>query len=75
MILVKFIKINLILQKFNMIEDIDFNEICEVCERKDESVIQNLIMHGYKICKSCNLSKTIFPIGIPDEIIPSDPDV
>ncbi len=45
-----------------MIEDIDFNEICEVCERKDESVIQNLIMHGYKICKSCNLSKTIFPI-------------
>ena len=29
MILKKFIKINLILQKFNMIEDIDFNEICE----------------------------------------------
>ena len=58
----KFIKINPILQKFNMIEDIDFDEICEVCERKDESVIQNLIMHGYKICKSCNLSKTIFPI-------------
>ena len=45
-----------------MIEDIDFNEICEECERKDESVIQNLIMYGYKICKSCNLSKTIFPI-------------
>ena len=62
MILVKFIKINPILQKFNMIEEIDFNEICEECERKDESVIQNLIMHGYKICKSCNLSKTIFPI-------------
>ena len=62
MIPIKFIKVNPILQKFNMIEDIDFNEICEECERKDESVIQNLIMHGYKICKSCNLSKIIFPI-------------
>ena len=62
MIPIKFIKVNPILQKFNMIEDIDFNESCEECKRKDESVIQNLIMHGYKICKSCNLAKTIFPI-------------
>ena len=36
--------------------------ICEECNKEDESVKQNLIMHGYKICKSCNLAKTIFPI-------------
>ena len=46
---------------------IDDNEdtadnICEECRKKDESVIQNLIMHSYKICNSCNLSKKIFPI-------------
>ena len=35
---------------------------CEQCKKEDESVKQNLIMHGYKICKSCNLAKTIFPI-------------
>ena len=34
----------------------------EQCKKEDESVKQNLIMHGYKICKSCNLAKTIFPI-------------
>ena len=30
--------------------------------KEDESVTQNLIVHGYKICDSCKLSKTIFPI-------------
>ena len=38
------------------------DNICEECNKKDESVKQNLIMHSYKICNSCNLSKTIFPI-------------
>ncbi len=38
------------------------DNICEECKKEDESVKQNLIMHGYKICKSCNLAKTIFPI-------------
>ena len=38
------------------------NDICEECKKEDQSVKQNLIMHGYKICYSCNLSKTIFPI-------------
>ena len=38
------------------------DNFCEQCEKEDESVKQNLIMHGYKICKSCNLAKTIFPI-------------
>ena len=43
----------------------DFEEIdnfCEECKKEDESVKQNLIMHSYKICNSCNLAKTIFPI-------------
>ena len=43
-------------------QDIEINNICEECKKEDESVKQNLIMHGYKICKSCNLAKTIFPI-------------
>ena len=38
------------------------NNICEVCKKEDESVRQNLIMHSYKICNSCNLAKMIFPI-------------
>ena len=40
----------------------DVNNFCEECKKEDVSVKQNLIMHGYKICKSCNLAKTIFPI-------------
>ena len=40
----------------------DVNNFCEECKKEDVSVKQNLIMHGYKICKSCNLVKTIFPI-------------
>ena len=35
---------------------------CEECEKEDETVKSNLIMHGFKICDSCKLSKTIFPI-------------
>ena len=38
------------------------DNICEKCKKEDESVMQNLIMYNYKICKSCNLEKTIFPI-------------
>ena len=40
----------------------ELNNICEECKKEDTSVKQNLIMHSYKICKSCNLAKTIFPI-------------
>ena len=40
----------------------DLNEICEECKKKDESVYHNLILTGFKVCKSCRLSKTIFPI-------------
>ena len=46
---------------------IDYNKettenTCEECKKEDGSVLQNLIMHSYKICNSCNLSKRIFPI-------------
>ena len=40
----------------------ELDNICEECKKEDESVSQNLIMHGYKICDSCKLSKTIFPV-------------
>ena len=43
-------------------EGLEINNVCEECKKEQESVKQNLIMHGYKICKSCNLAKTIFPI-------------
>jgi len=47
--------------------NIDYNEesldnICDECKSEDESVSQNLILTGFKICKSCRVSKTIFPI-------------
>ena len=52
--------------KFDEIYDQDNNEdlnnICDECKEEDESVSQNLILTGFKICKSCRVSKTIFPI-------------
>ena len=40
----------------------ELNNICDECKEKDESVTQNLILTGFKLCKSCRLSKTIFPL-------------
>jgi len=40
----------------------ELNNICEECNKEDESVSQNLILTGFKICKSCRTSKTVFPI-------------
>ena len=40
----------------------ELNNICEDCKKENESVSQNLIMYGYKICESCRISKTIFPL-------------
>ena len=40
----------------------DLNNICDECKDEHESVSQNLILTGFKICKSCRVSKTIFPI-------------
>ena len=53
-----------------MIKDIDqdkiieneLDDICEECKKEDKSVIENLILTGYKLCKSCRTSKTLFPI-------------
>ena len=42
------------------IEKID--NICEECKKEDLSVSQNLILTGFKVCSSCKLSKTIYPI-------------
>ena len=44
-------------------ENLDkLDDICEECKKEDESVSQNLILTGFKICKFCRTSKTIFPI-------------
>ena len=40
----------------------ELDDICEECNKKNKCVSQNLIMYGYKICESCRVSKTIFPI-------------
>tara|TARA_B100001093_G_scaffold358598_1_gene343183 strand:+ start:335 stop:505 length:171 start_codon:yes stop_codon:yes gene_type:complete len=40
----------------------DLDNICDECKKENESVSQNLILTGFKICKSCRISKTIFPI-------------
>ena len=53
-----------------MIEDKNINEkdlkelddICDECKKEHQSVSQNLILTSFKICESCRISKTIFPI-------------
>ena len=47
----------------NLITDSEeLNNICEECKEEDESVTQNLILTGFKLCKSCRVSKIIFPL-------------
>ena len=47
----------------NLNTDIEeLNDICDECKEEDESVTQNLILTGFKLCKSCKVSKTIFPL-------------
>ena len=50
--------------KKNNENDTEFklDDLCEECQKNDESVTQNLILTGFKICKSCRVYKTIFPI-------------
>tara|TARA_X000000368_G_scaffold331982_1_gene269132 strand:- start:154 stop:327 length:174 start_codon:yes stop_codon:yes gene_type:complete len=38
------------------------NNFCEECKKEDKSVSANLILTGFKLCKSCRVSKTVFPI-------------
>ena len=40
----------------------DLNDICDECKKEDESVSQNLILTSFKLCNSCRISKTIFPL-------------
>ena len=42
----------------------EINNYCEECRKEDKSVSQNLILIGFKICNSCKISKTIFPIQL-----------
>tara|TARA_B100001996_G_scaffold178026_1_gene135897 strand:+ start:184 stop:354 length:171 start_codon:yes stop_codon:yes gene_type:complete len=46
----------------NLKKQKELDNICEECKKEDESVSQNLILTGFKLCKSCRISKTIFPI-------------
>jgi hypothetical protein len=43
-------------------EIIELDDFCEECKREEPSVSQNLILTGFKVCNSCKLCKTIFPI-------------
>ena len=49
-------------KNLNEEEILELNNYCEECKKEDESVSQNLILTGFKVCNSCKLSKTIFPI-------------
>tara|TARA_B100000579_G_C22637102_1_gene759571 strand:- start:66 stop:236 length:171 start_codon:yes stop_codon:yes gene_type:complete len=51
-----------LLKNLNRNEVEELNNKCEECKKEDESVSQNLILTGFKLCKSCKISKTIFPI-------------
>ena len=46
----------------NKIVESDLDDICDECKNEDSSVTENLILTGFKICKSCRISKTLFPI-------------
>tara|TARA_A100001011_G_C14320397_1_gene850315 strand:+ start:1448 stop:1762 length:315 start_codon:yes stop_codon:yes gene_type:complete len=43
-------------------KDITLDKVCEECKQERDDVIPNLILFGFKICGSCKISKTIFPI-------------
>ena len=40
----------------------NLDNFCEECDKEHESVSSNLILTGFKLCKSCRASKTVFPI-------------
>ena len=40
----------------------ELDDICEECKKEDKSVKENLILSGFKICNSCRVSKTVFPV-------------
>ena len=42
----------------------ELNSVCEECKKENESVSQNLIMYGYKICESCRFQKLFFQFNL-----------
>ena len=40
----------------------NLDNICENCSIENETVHQNLILTGFKVCESCRISKTLYPI-------------
>jgi len=54
-------KFNSKLEEINL-KNLNLDNICEECKKKEKSVRENLILTGFKICKSCRVSKTVFPI-------------
>ena len=48
--------------KSDKLDNNELNDICDECKKEDETVTQNLILTGFKLCKSCRVSKTIFPL-------------
>ena len=55
-------KISLTFETHQLLPAAGQGVIAVQCRKKDESVLQNLILTGFKICKSCRVSKTIFPL-------------
>ena len=53
---------NSINYKLDELDNNELNDICDECKNEDESVTQNLILTGYKLCNSCRISKTLFPL-------------
>ena len=51
-----------ILEDLNQKDLEELNNKCEECKKEVESVSQNLVLTGFKLCKSCRVSKTIFPV-------------
>ena len=51
-----------IIKSNEVLNYVEINDVCEECSKKDKNVKSNLVMHGYKICHSCKISKTLFPI-------------
>ncbi len=47
---------------FVLEESLKMDDLCEECKNYHESVKTNFIMHSFKLCDSCKISKTIFPI-------------
>tara|TARA_E500000331_G_C17085197_1_gene638684 strand:+ start:451 stop:606 length:156 start_codon:yes stop_codon:yes gene_type:complete len=50
------------IEKLKIIDEKERNDVCEECTKEDKSVTQNLILTGFKVCDSCRLSKSIFPV-------------